>query len=141
MLSLTTLDKGRGEIGHSFVGGFSFCLDDRKKQVFSQFVSTGFVRGVDACPEFMKRTISERKEFASIRGLCFGCLQRGHLSKDCKKERSVPFATDNNPLHFMKTSEGARKTPVINKTQARYQRQTILQPASRTTKARLRLTQ
>ena len=41
----------------------------------------------DACPEFMKRTISERKEFASIRGLCFGCLQRGHLSKDCKERK------------------------------------------------------
>ena len=24
-------DKGRGEIGHSFGGGFSFCRDDRKK--------------------------------------------------------------------------------------------------------------
>ena len=27
------------------------------------------------------------------------------------------FATDNIPLHFMVTSEGARETPVINKTQ------------------------
>ena len=50
--------------------------------------------------------------------------------RTAKKVRSVPFATDNIPLHFMETSEGARKTPVINKTQARYQRQTILQPAS-----------
>ena len=100
MLSLTTLDKGRGEIGHSFVGGFSFCLDDRKKQVFSQFVSTGFVRGVDACPEFMKRTISERKEFASIRGLCFGCLQRGHLSKDCKERKRCTVCNRQHPTPF-----------------------------------------
>lgn len=39
------MDEGRWEIGHSFGDDFNFCRDDRKKKAFSQFVSTGFVRG------------------------------------------------------------------------------------------------
>ena len=42
---------------------------------------------LDTCPEFVKKTIRERKEFASAKGLCFGCLQHGHLSKDCKERK------------------------------------------------------
>ena len=55
---------------------------------------------VDACPEFIKRTISERKEFASIRGLCFGCLQRGHLSKDCKERKRCTVCNRQHPTPF-----------------------------------------
>ena len=64
---------------------------------------------IDACPEFVKRTINERKEFASVKGLCFGCLQHGHLSKDCKERKkcSVCKRQHPTPLHgdFRKREE------------------------------------
>lgn len=46
-----------------------------------------------------------------------------------KKGRSVAFATDSIPLHFMVTSEGAKKTPVTNRIQTRYRRQAAPRPA------------
>lgn len=67
---------------------------------------------IDACPEFVKRTINERKEFASAKGLCFGCLQHGHLSKDCKERKkcSVCKRQHPTPLHgdFWKREENTR---------------------------------
>lgn len=67
---------------------------------------------IDACPEFVKRTINERKEFASAKGLCFGCLQHGHLSKDCKERKrcSVCKRQHPTPLHgdFRKREENTR---------------------------------
>lgn len=67
---------------------------------------------IDACPEFVKRTINERKEFASAKGLCFGCLQHGHLSKDCKERKrcSVCKRQHPTPLHgdFRKRKENTR---------------------------------
>lgn len=55
---------------------------------------------LDACPEFVKRTISERKEFASAKGLCFGCLQHGHLSKDCKERKKCSVCKRQHPTPF-----------------------------------------
>ena len=55
---------------------------------------------LDVCPEYMKGTTSERKEFASTKGLCFGCLQRGHLSKDCKEGKTCTVCNQQHPTPF-----------------------------------------
>lgn len=55
---------------------------------------------LDKCPEFIKKTISERKELASAKGLCFGCLQHGHLSKDCKERKSCRVCKRQHPMPF-----------------------------------------
>ena len=55
---------------------------------------------LDACPEFVKKTVSERKEFASAKGLCFGCLQHGHLSKDCKERKKCRVCKRQHPTPF-----------------------------------------
>ena len=55
---------------------------------------------LDACPEFVKKTIAERKEFASAKGLCYGCLQRGHLSKDCKERKRCSICKRQHPTPF-----------------------------------------
>lgn len=63
---------------------------------------------IDACPEFVKRTINGREE----KGLCFGCLQHGHFSKDCKERKkcSVCKRQHPTPLHgdFRKREENTR---------------------------------
>ncbi len=43
---------------------------------------------IDKCTEFMKLPSDGRKAFAKGRGLCFGCLRKGHLYKDCKKKNT-----------------------------------------------------
>lgn len=55
---------------------------------------------LDTCPEFVKMTIRERKEFASAKGLCFGCLQHGHLSKDCKERKTCRVCKRQHPTPF-----------------------------------------
>ena len=74
---------------------------------------------IDACPEFVKRTINGRKEFASAKGLCFGCLQHCHFSKDCKERKkcSVCKRQHPTPLHgdFRKREENTRDKGDPNK--------------------------
>lgn len=66
---------------------------------------------LDTCYEFMKKPISDRKDFASIKGLCFGCLEYGHLSKDCPKRSTCNVCKKPHPtsLHGdFKRYEGER---------------------------------
>ena len=44
-------------------------------------------RHLDACERFCEMGIKERKKFTQDKGLCFSCLEQGHLSKQCKKRR------------------------------------------------------
>lgn len=38
-----------------------------------------------ACLQILKRTHKEKLEFLKTKGLCFGCLEKGHMSKGCKR--------------------------------------------------------
>ncbi|KAL9971682.1 hypothetical protein ACROYT_G017880 [Oculina patagonica] len=52
---------------------------------------------IDVCYEFVSKPISERKAFASTKGLCFGCLEYGHLSKDCPKGSTCNVCKRSHP--------------------------------------------
>ena len=45
-------------------------------------------------------TVSERKEFASIKGLCFASLQHGHMSNDCKERKICRVCNRRHPTPF-----------------------------------------
>ena len=38
---------------------------------------------LDACERFREMGIKEQKKFTRDKGLCFSCLEQGHLSKQC----------------------------------------------------------
>ena len=59
------------------------------------------------CPELMRRTPDERKEFVIKEGLCFGCLCPGHLSKTCKKRQTCNKCQRRHPtvLHIEEDSQ------------------------------------
>ncbi len=38
------------------------------------------------CDAFLTMDFEERKKIISAKGLCYGCLRRGHLRKDCKRK-------------------------------------------------------
>ena len=44
------------------------------------------------CDELLDQTLSQRKERVRIKGLCFRCLGRGHMVKECKTERKIKCA-------------------------------------------------
>ena len=55
---------------------------------------------LDKCEEFKKKDIPSRKEYASANGLCFGCLEPGHLSKACTKRKVCEICKRLHPTSF-----------------------------------------
>ena len=55
---------------------------------------------LDKCEEFKKRDIPSRKEYASANGLCFGCLEPGHLSRTCTKRKVCEICKRLHPTPF-----------------------------------------
>jgi hypothetical protein len=52
---------------------------------------------LDSCKKFLEMDMKARKEFAKTKGLCFGCLGRGHLSKECKKRKKCVTCGKGHP--------------------------------------------
>ena len=57
---------------------------------------------LEVCDEFLKKKVKERAEFAKSKGLCFSCLQHGHMARQCKGD--IKCRTCKKPhatvLHF-----------------------------------------
>ncbi len=53
---------------------------------------------LNACKDFVQnKTLQERKEFIKAKGLCFGCLKSGHLSKACKHRAECESCSKRHP--------------------------------------------
>ncbi len=52
---------------------------------------------LDSCEGFCKKDIHERKEYTKSKGLCFGCLKQGHLSKHCKNRKTCKTCGKSHP--------------------------------------------
>lgn len=64
-----------------------------KKKEFCHFCKNA--HSLEACKEFMKISLQERRQFIHARGLCHGCLAWGHIRKDCRNRKSC--STCNGP--------------------------------------------
>ena len=42
---------------------------------------------LEKCKEFLAKPVKNREEFCKSKGLCFSCLGRGHVIRQCKKKR------------------------------------------------------
>lgn len=51
-----------------------------------------------ACLQILKKTHKEKLEFLKTRGLCFGCLEKGHMSKGCKQRLTCKQCKLNHPI-------------------------------------------
>ena len=45
------------------------------------------MHNLDQCFQFKKRTLSQRKDFLKIKGMCYGCYNRGHIATFCKQRK------------------------------------------------------
>ena len=41
--------------------------------------------GLDACKQFLKKSVTERREIIRANALCLGCLKWGHMKRNCRK--------------------------------------------------------
>lgn len=59
---------------------------------------------IESCPEFEIKPHQVKIQFLKQKGVCFGCLKRGHGSKDCKRQMSCDICKLKHPsaLHIGK---------------------------------------
>ena len=53
------------------------------------------------CGELSRKSIDERLALVRSKGLCFGCLKRGHQSKNCRARLNCEKCGSSIQLHFM----------------------------------------
>ena len=64
-----------------------------------------------SCYEFKKNNMDEHHDFIRLKRLCFGCLNKGHISKDCRRKLTCQKCEKPHPtvLHYdLKDVKGSR---------------------------------
>ncbi|KAJ8028733.1 hypothetical protein HOLleu_31057 [Holothuria leucospilota] len=52
---------------------------------------------LDNCHQFISKSLEERKEYAKVNNLCFGCLHVGHRAKFCRNRIKCKICSKNHP--------------------------------------------
>ncbi|XP_068218697.1 uncharacterized protein [Palaemon carinicauda] len=57
---------------------------------------------LEECPQFLHRSVDERREFVKVNRLCFSCLGNNHTSKRCLNRRQCKTCNKRHPttLHI-----------------------------------------
>ena len=63
----------------------------------------------------MKKTFAERKGFAKKRGLSFGCLTQGHISKECPTKNTCDICNQSHPTSLRGDVRTSRTENVSSK--------------------------
>ena len=71
------------------------------------------------CESLRVKPHDERSKFVSDNGLCFGCLHKGHMAKDCKRRKTCSICKRRHPTALHKegmevTSSTQRNTIVCS---------------------------
>ncbi|GAA6067472.1 uncharacterized protein LOC108180199 [Tachysurus ichikawai] len=61
------------------------------------FICEDEKHNIAQCPTFAERTIEDKKTFVQENHLCFGCLRKGHIFKDCKRRHKCGTCGRNHP--------------------------------------------
>jgi len=56
------------------------------------------------CRDFMKKEMTERKDYIKKEGLCFGCLKKGHRSKQCTNRNDCKKCKRKHPTSLHEDS-------------------------------------
>ena len=65
---------------------------------------------LDKCSQFNSRTQQEKMHFLKEKGVCFGCLKYGHLSKDCRSRLDCQVCNKKHPSVLHVKEEDTRVT-------------------------------
>ena len=83
----------------------------------------GKAHDLESCKLYLDINVKARKELAKSKGLCFGCLVRGHMARDCKGRKKCDTCKRSHPtsLHGdLKREPEENKLPQTqNETQQR----------------------
>ena len=57
----------------------------------------GKAHDLESCKLYLDMNVKARKELAKSKGLCFGCLVRGHMARDCKGRKKCDTCKRSHP--------------------------------------------
>lgn len=68
--------------------------------------------GIGRCPTFASKTMEDKRAFIHEHHLCFGCLRKGHISKECKRRYTCSTCHRRHPtcLHEERKQKPAEET-------------------------------
>lgn len=94
--------------GHSFATGVAIAPIDKQPEPTCPFC--GCKHTLELCKPFLEETHRNKLNFVKTKGICFGCLSMGHISRDCKRRLTSPVCRQVHPsvLH-VNGREGATK--------------------------------
>ena len=73
---------------------------EETKELTTPCLMCGCKHDMDECDEFLKATLESKQTFAKSNGICFGCLERGHLNKTCKNRKQCRSCNKRHPTAF-----------------------------------------
>ena len=66
---------------------------------------------LEECLEYMKLSVQERVAFLRSKGACFGCLEKGHLSKSCEARLKCKKCAKFHPTSLHEDSKNKKEPP------------------------------
>ena len=66
---------------------------------------------LEECVEYTKRSVQERVAFLRSKGACFGCLEKGHLSKTCGARLNCKKCSKFHPTSLHEDSKNKKEPP------------------------------
>ncbi|CAB3998221.1 uncharacterized protein LOC110458063 [Paramuricea clavata] len=82
-----------------------------------QCAMCGKAHELESCKNYMDMEVKARKEFAKTKGLCFGCLGKGHLSRDCKRRKKCDTCKRAHPTSLHGDLKGESKETEPSRTE------------------------
>ncbi len=82
----------------------------QKSSVTLNCMSCKGKHGLDGCCKFSQESHDDKISFLKRNGVGFGCLNKGHISKNCKKRMTCKECTFNHPtvLHMQKRANNSQ---------------------------------
>jgi hypothetical protein len=77
---------------------------------------------LERCKSLQSKSLQEKKDFITKKGLCFGCLRNGHLAKDCKKRLECHVCKKTHPTVMHSDTKHDRKS--VDKSQSAESKET-----------------
>lgn len=123
---MVKMTKNVNPRGSSFATNVSLCDEDKKNENVQSKASTmcnnsAFSRpclyckkshNMAECIRLAEKPHKEKLEILRRSGICFGCLMKGHLSKDCKRRLTCQVCSQKHPslLHIHKNEYVSKQT-------------------------------
>jgi hypothetical protein len=70
--------------------------DQSKPEIESCYLCN-YRHHLDECQTFLAKALVDRKDYVMCEGLCFGCLKKGHMSRQCRNRRTCTICNKQHP--------------------------------------------